>query len=75
MLVLDFSEQGVCRELAGLASDNGVPVEWLELPAALDNLNLLGGLNAEEVAELLADALQTMRRPAPDPTFGIWTVS
>jgi hypothetical protein len=66
MLVLDFSEQDICRELAALASTSGVPVRRLDLPEALDGLNLLGGLDAEEVAELLAEALQTMRRSAAD---------
>ncbi len=66
MLVLDFSEQDICRELATLASDSGVPVRRLDLPDTLDGVNLLGGLNALDVAELLAEALQTMRRSSVD---------
>ena len=66
MLVLDFSEQDICRELAALASASGVAVRRLDLPDASEGLNLLGGLGAEEVAELLAEALQTMRRSGAD---------
>jgi hypothetical protein len=61
MLVLDFSEQQVADGLAVMAAQGGLPVATIELPAAAEQVNLLGGLSPDEIAELLAESVHTLR--------------
>ncbi|WP_411082708.1 hypothetical protein [Streptomyces sp. cmx-18-6] len=61
MLVLDFSQQSIALELAVLAAHQDVPVEHVPLPAASVTEDLLDGCTPEELAECLAEALQSMR--------------
>jgi hypothetical protein len=64
VLVLDLSEAQVASGLARLAASWGVPVTELELPRDHAELDLLGGLPTEHLAEVLADAVGSMR-PGP----------
>ena len=64
MLVLDFSEQAVADNLVLLASEHGGPVAVHELPPDLPALSLLAGLEAAEQAELIAEAVHSLQRPA-----------
>ncbi|WP_222266938.1 hypothetical protein [Modestobacter marinus] len=67
VLVLDFTEHDVAAGLMELA--RGVTsVTGMQLPRDSDRLDLLDGLDAEEAAEVLADALETLR-PATDPNL------
>lgn len=61
MLVLDFSEQQVADNLAAMSAAGGMPVTTVELPAAAEQVNLLAGLSPDEVAELLAESVHTLR--------------
>jgi hypothetical protein len=64
VLVLDLSEAQVASGLAPLAASWGVPVTELELPRDQAQLDLVGDLPAEDLAEVLADAVGSMR-PGP----------
>ncbi|MEV7852760.1 hypothetical protein [Streptomyces sp. NPDC088183] len=61
VLVLDFSQQSVALELAGLAAHRDVPVTHASLPAATVTADLLAGSTPEELAECFAEVLQSMR--------------
>jgi hypothetical protein len=61
LLVLDLSEYDIGRELAMRAQARKLPVRRQELPAQLDQTLLLQGLTAEEVAEMIAEALHGRR--------------
>ncbi|MBZ6478175.1 hypothetical protein [Streptomyces griseocarneus] len=64
--LLDLSHQTVGRELATLADARGVPVVRVELPSASAPPDLSWGLSAEELAEVLAEALSTLRPDGAD---------
>ncbi|MFC4018095.1 hypothetical protein ACFOW4_09045 [Micromonospora sp. GCM10011542] len=64
MFILDFSEQAVADNLVVLAAEQGQPVAVHELPPDLSVLNLLGDLQAAELAELIAEAVHSLQRPA-----------
>ncbi len=64
VLVLDLSEAQVAVSLARLADSWGVPVVDLEFPKDQARLDLLRDLPAEELAEVLTEALGSMR-PGP----------
>ena len=64
MLVLDFSEQAVADNLVMLTSEHNDPVSVHELPPDLSVLSLLGGLEAAEQGELIAEAVHSLQRPA-----------
>lgn len=59
VLVLDLSERRVGDDLAVLANAAGLPVSAVAL--ARDDGTLLRGLDADEVAEVVAGAVATMR--------------
>lgn len=61
MLLVDFSGQYVGGGLASLAAARGIAVTQVDLPAELARVNLLEGLNPEELAEALAESVHTMR--------------
>lgn len=65
LLVLDFSEHDVAAGFMDLAVRE-TPVTGMQLPRDADKLDLLDGLDSEEIAEVFAEALET-RRGAPDP--------
>lgn len=61
VLVLDVSEQQVGEALAAYAAPRGTPVTQLDLPQELSSLDVLGDLSAEAVAEVIAEAVSSMR--------------
>jgi hypothetical protein len=75
VVVVDFTEHHVARELGGLAASQRCPVQMVELPGVTHRYNidaagdarlvgpdvLLTGLGANEVADLIAEALHTLR--------------
>jgi hypothetical protein len=67
ILLLDLSERDVGGGLMLLARSAGCPVRVDELPTALADLGLFDGLAATDVAELLADAVDTARPDGADP--------
>ncbi|WP_432145970.1 hypothetical protein [Streptomyces sp. bgisy084] len=64
--LLDLSHQAVGRELAALADAQRVPVARVELPSASVPPDLSWGLSADELAEVLAEALSTLRPEGTD---------
>lgn len=64
--LLDLSHQAVGRELAALSDTRGVPVVRVELPSASAPPDLSWGLSAEELAEVLAETLSTLRPDGAD---------
>ncbi|MGW7520437.1 hypothetical protein ACWGJ2_33140 [Streptomyces sp. NPDC054796] len=64
--LLDLSHQTVGRELAALADVQRVPVARVELPSASVPPDLSWGLAADELAEVLAEALSTLRPEGAD---------
>jgi hypothetical protein len=67
LLLLDFSEFSVGSDLAMLMASRGFPVTTLDLPAGLHEVDLLAGLDADEVAEMLSATVESMRPDAaPD---------
>lgn len=61
LTVADFSEQYVTSALAGLMFDRGHRITQIELPTHVDRYDLLAGLAPDEAAELLAQAVHTLR--------------
>ncbi|MFF0750610.1 hypothetical protein [Streptomyces sp. NPDC004267] len=61
LLVMDFSQQSVALELAALAAHREVEVSHVPLPSGFVAADLLHGFTPEELAECLAEALQSMR--------------
>ncbi|MYT11153.1 MULTISPECIES: hypothetical protein [unclassified Streptomyces] len=64
--LLDLSHQTVGRELAALADTRGMPVARVELPSASVPPDLSWELPADELAEVLAEALSTLRPEGTD---------
>jgi hypothetical protein len=60
--VLDLSEQHVAGELAELVASRGQTVTQVELPLDTGRLNVLDGVAPDEVADLLAQAVHTLRK-------------
>jgi len=75
VLLVDLSESAVGAGLVLVANGVGVPTEVRELPASLDALGLLAGLDPLDAADLLADAFDTDRRGGGDPTLRAIDVS
>lgn len=65
LLVVDLTEHDVAAGLMDIAAARA-PVTGMQLPRDADKLDLLDGLDAEEIAEVFAEALET-RRGSPDP--------
>nr|WTB12085.1 hypothetical protein OG546_49875 [Streptomyces antimycoticus] len=61
VMVLDFSEEHVAGGLERLVTAHGL-VTHFELPAEAHRFNVLLGLEADELADMLSQALHTMRR-------------
>jgi hypothetical protein len=61
MLLVDFTEQQVGDGLAEFAARQGRPVHQLTLPSDWSRWRPMAGLSADEVAELLADVVHSMR--------------
>ncbi|WP_431874736.1 hypothetical protein [Amycolatopsis sacchari] len=64
ILVLDFTEQQVAGALAEFAARRGHEVRQWGLPADWPQWPPLAGLPPDELSELLADAVHTLRRSA-----------
>ncbi|MEU5692780.1 hypothetical protein [Actinosynnema sp. NPDC020468] len=62
LTVVDFSEQYVASALAGLLYERGHRITQVELPSHGDRHGVLAGLEADELADVLAQAVHTMRR-------------
>jgi hypothetical protein len=60
--VLDFSEQYVASGLTAVVSSQGVPVTQIDLPAQSGLVDVFAGLEADELADLLAQSVHTMRK-------------
>ncbi|CUU54777.1 hypothetical protein Ga0074812_103267 [Parafrankia irregularis] len=71
ILLIDLTERGVADELVSLAGHAGVPADVHELPAALEQVGTLDGLDANEVADLIADAIDAERRDGGEPTLRV----
>jgi hypothetical protein len=61
VLILDLSDEDVAYDLAGLSGELGRTVTHLELPAQLAGVDLISGLEPEEIAEVVAQAVQSLR--------------
>ena len=61
LTVVDFSEQYVASALAGLMYERGHKVTQIELPTHTNRYGILAGLGAEELADMLAQSVHTMR--------------
>lgn len=61
IVVADFSQQAVGRELAWLAASHGISVNRSDLPGQLSHADLGQGFSPAELAESLAAAISTMR--------------
>jgi hypothetical protein len=66
MLVVDLSENDVAAPLSVLARSQGLPVRRQELPSQLDQAQLLRDLDSEDIAELVGEALNTLRTAGDD---------
>jgi hypothetical protein len=64
--VLDLSDQQVGLELAELTRGRGEPVAVVELPRDGSRLDLLRGVDPDDLPDLLADAVQVVRRTSDD---------
>lgn len=61
LLLVDFTEQRVGDGLAEFATHQGHPVHQLTLPSDWSRWHPLAGLSGDEIAELLADTVHSMR--------------
>ena len=66
MFVIDLTEEDVTGPLCTVARLRGFPMRSQKIPARLEAARLLEGLSAEEVAELIAESVDTMRRGGED---------
>ncbi len=57
LVVLDFSDQDVTEPLRALAEGRGLGVQHHSLPSQLPELPLFAGLDADQLGELVADAV------------------
>jgi hypothetical protein len=64
MLVLDLTEHDLSSELVDLAAALDQPAGVWDLPADLGRADLLRGLEAEDVGEIIAEAVHSTRDPA-----------
>ncbi|MFI8984649.1 hypothetical protein ACIG63_06090 [Streptomyces antimycoticus] len=61
VMVLDFSEEHIAGGMERLVTAHGL-VTHFELPAEVHRFNVLLGLEADELADMLSQALHTIRR-------------
>ncbi|MFD8637647.1 hypothetical protein ACFV17_36740, partial [Streptomyces sp. NPDC059656] len=66
VVVLDFTQQAVALELAGLAARRGITIGHVPMPGALLGTDLREEFTSEELAETLAETLGTIRPPGAD---------
>ncbi|MGH3940919.1 MAG: hypothetical protein ACRDTG_20235 [Pseudonocardiaceae bacterium] len=65
VVLVDLSEQYIGGALATFASARGAEVTQVDLPVESSRLNVIGGISAEELSELLAESVHSMR-PSTD---------
>ncbi|MEU4740687.1 hypothetical protein AB0G02_09485 [Actinosynnema sp. NPDC023658] len=63
LTVVDFSEQYVSSALAGLLYERGHQITQVDLPTHANRYGVLAGLEPDEAADVLAQAVHTLRRP------------
>ena len=63
VLLLDLSEHDVSIDLVTMAQSRQVPVDVLDLPSEQGYAQMLADLGSEDVAETLADAINSTREP------------
>jgi len=61
LLILDLTEHDIARDLIDVAEVQGLTAAGLELPAELGPAGILHGLSAENIAEIIAEAVHTAR--------------
>ncbi len=61
VLLLDLSEHDVSSDLVAMTQARGIPVDVLDLPSEQGYAQMLTGLSSEDVAEILAEAVNTSR--------------
>src|SRR5712664_651428 len=61
ILLLDFSEHDVSRDLVAMARIRGIPADILDLPSEQGYAGMLAGLSSEDVTEIIAEAVNTSR--------------
>ncbi len=61
VMLLDLSERDVSSELVAMAQAREIPVDVLDLPSEDGYARLLAGLGSEDVAEIIAEAVNTSR--------------
>jgi hypothetical protein len=61
VLFLDLSEHDVTSDLVTMTNSRGMPVDVLDLPSEQGYAQMLAGLGSEDVAEILAEAVNTSR--------------
>lgn len=66
MLVIDFTEEDVTGPLCSVAKAKGFPASRQSVPENLEAARLLEGLDADAIAELIAESVDTMRRGGED---------
>lgn len=57
LTVVDLSEEGVAEELVALAADVALPTDVQRLPAEIATSDILVGLNAEQIIDVITEAL------------------
>ena len=61
VLLLDLSEHDVSSDLVTMTRGRGIPVDVVDLPSEQGYAQMLAGLGSEDVAEILAEAVNTSR--------------
>jgi hypothetical protein len=61
VLLLDLSEHDVSSDLVTMTQGRGMPIDVLDLPSEQGYAQMLAGLGSEDVAEMLADAINNAR--------------
>lgn len=71
ILVLDFSEQQVADPLAEFAIGRRHSVATIDLPGGSRSSELLAGLDTEQLAEVIAESVHTMRQGNQETDFRV----
>ena len=61
VLILDLSEHDVASDLVTMTRSREMPVDVLDLPSEQGYAQMLAGLGSEDVAEIVAEAINTAR--------------